>query len=108
MRPTSKWRLYRYVHRDGSEPFTDWLNGLDTGVQRRIRVALARLEAGNMSSVKWIAGNVGEFRIHAGAGYRIYFARHGSDSLVLLAGGDKGSQARDIELARIFASALRK
>jgi putative addiction module killer protein len=102
-----QWRVSRYAHEDGSEPFSDWLNGLDIQIQRRIRLAIARLEAGNFSSVKWIAGNLGEYRIDTGPGYRIYFTRHGRDQMVVLIGGDKASQTRDIRQAKVFIELLK-
>jgi putative addiction module killer protein len=104
---SSKWRIYRYVDSNQVEPFTEWLRSLDNTAQRRIRVILARMEAGILSSVKWIDGNLGEYRMDTGPGYRIYIARYGRDGLVLLTGGDKSSQARDIERAKAFARALK-
>lgn len=105
--PDHQWRLSRYVHVDGSEPFSDWLNGLDRSIQRRVRLTIARLEAGNFSAVKWIGGNLGEYRIDTGPGYRIYLTRQGSDQMVLLTGGDKSSQTRDIRKARTFVDILK-
>jgi len=102
-----QWRLSRYVHNDGSEPFSEWLNGLDKQIQRRIRVIIARLEAGNFSAVKWIGGNLGEYRLDTGPGYRIYMARRGHDEMVLLIGGDKRSQSQDIRKAKAFIDFLK-
>ena|SRR6266404_6709945 len=105
--PNPQWRIRRYVHTDGSEPVSDWLNDLDSQNQRRIRVAIARLQAGNLSAVKWLGGNLAEFRIDTGPGYRIYFTRQGRDELVLLTGGDKSSQASDIKRARNYVDSLK-
>lgn len=102
-----KWQLSRYVDHNGSEPFSDWLNDCDRQLQRRIRVALARLEAGNTSALKWIGGNLGELRLDFGPGYRVYLTRYGTNGIVLLVGGDKSSQDRDIGRARDFVAALR-
>lgn len=107
MTSSSKWRLRRYVDPKGSEPFSDWLNKLDTTAGRRIRVLLARVEAGNLSALKWLGGGLGEIKIDIGPGYRVYVTRQGSDELVLLAGGDKSSQERDIRLAKSFMSVLK-
>jgi putative addiction module killer protein len=102
-----QWKLYRYVDENGTEPFSAWLNKCDRQLQRRVRVALARIEIGNFSSIKWISGNLGEFRLDFGPGYRIYLARYGKDGIVLLAGGDKSSQERDISRARDFVASLK-
>lgn len=64
------------------------------------------MEAGNFASVKWIAGNLGEFRIDTGPGYRIYLTRSGQQDIVLLVGGDKSSQKRDIRRAKAYKEAL--
>src|SRR5687768_15324234 len=106
MSSSQQWRLSRYVKQDGSEPFSKWLNKLDVSVQRRIRVGLARLEAGNFSSIKWLGGNLGEFRMDFGPGYRIYLTKFG-DEIVLLIGGDKQSQPKDIGQAREFVTVLK-
>jgi putative addiction module killer protein len=108
MTGSGTWRLRRYAESDGSEPFTDWLNGLDTTIQRRVRVALSRIEAGNLSAVKWIDRNLGEYRMDTGPGYRIYLTRHGKDELVLLNGGDKHSQSSDIADAKSYIVMLKK
>jgi putative addiction module killer protein len=103
----SNWRVTRYVRDDGSEPFSNWLNGLDKQVQRRMRLAIARLEAGNFSAVKWIAGNLAEFRMNTGPGYRIYLTRRGQDELILITGGDKSSQTSDIREAKSVVDRLK-
>lgn len=107
MNTQSRWHLHRYVDVDGSEPFTKWLKSLDRSLQRRVIVALARLEAGNFSSVKWVGGNLGEYRMDTGPGYRIYFTRSGQNGLVLLIGGDKGSQNSDIRKAKVYSQRLK-
>jgi len=93
--------LVRYWREDGHEPFTEWLGALrDKRVQARVRVRLLRLETGNFGDCKPVGEGVSELRIHEGAGYRVYFGRHGATVVVLLCGGDKGSQATDIERAK--------
>jgi putative addiction module killer protein len=81
---------FRYRREDGREPFTDWLDGLrDRAVEARIRVRLRRVEAGNFGDCEPVGEGVTELRIHVGAGYRIYFGRHGKTVVILLCGGDK-------------------
>jgi putative addiction module killer protein len=84
--------------------FADWLNGLRDGrakaeIARRVR----RLALGNPGDVKPVGGGVSELRIHHGPGYRVYFAQRGTVMIVLLCGGDKGKQSRDIERAQALA-----
>jgi putative addiction module killer protein len=68
-----------YQREDGSEPFTEWLNGLrDFKAQARIRVRLKHLALGNLGDCESVGQGVLELRIHVGAGYRVYYARHGT------------------------------
>ncbi len=91
----------RYQRENGVEPFTDWLNGLrDKAAQARIRVRLRRVGAGNFGDCEPVGDGVNELRIHEGAGYRVYFGRHRQTLVVLLCGGDKGSQWADIKRAK--------
>lgn len=68
--------------------------------QARVRVRLLQLEAGNFGDVQPIGGGLSEMRVHVGPGYRVYLGQHGRTVVVLLCGGDKGSQASDIKTAR--------
>ena len=96
-------QLFRYQRSDGSEPFTEWLNGVtDKVTQARIRVRLQRLAAGNPGDVKPIGGGVSELRFQFGAGYRIYLSQQGATWILLLCGGDKSSQQRDIAQAQSY------
>jgi len=97
--------LFRYQREDGGEPFTDWLASLrDKAAEARIRVRLRRVEAGNFGDCEPVGEGVTELRIHVGAGYRVYFGRHGKTVVILLCGGDKNSQATDIRRAKDFWS----
>jgi putative addiction module killer protein len=94
-------QLLRYQHEDGREPFSEWLNGLrDKMAQARIRIRLRQVEAGNLGDSAPAGEGVIELRIHVGAGYRVYCGRHGKTVVLLLCGGDKASQARDIKQAK--------
>ena len=85
----------------GKEPFTDWLNGLrDPTTRRRILKRLLQLEQGHYGDFKPVGGGVNELRFFFGAGYRIYFAEDGDTLVVLVCGGDKSSQRRDIQQAQ--------
>ncbi|PKO85558.1 MAG: addiction module killer protein [Betaproteobacteria bacterium HGW-Betaproteobacteria-12] len=93
--------LLRYQRDDGREPFSEWLNGLrDKVAQARIRVRLRQVQAGNFGDCEPVGEGVSELRVHVGAGYRVYCGRHGKTVVLLLCGGDKGSQAADIKRAK--------
>ncbi|WP_374327918.1 type II toxin-antitoxin system RelE/ParE family toxin [Azonexus sp.] len=93
--------LLRYQRDDGREPFSEWLNGLrDKVAQARIRIRLRQVQAGNLGDVESVGEGVIELRVHVGAGYRVYCGRHGKAVVLLLCGGDKGSQAADIKRAK--------
>ena len=83
-----------------TEQFTTWLRGLrDRAGIARIAVRIQRLKEGNPGSHRVLTGGVSEMKIDFGPGYRVYFTQRGEILIVLLAGGDKASQQRDIELA---------
>lgn len=85
----------------GNEPFTDWLHSLrDPTARRRILQRLLRLEQGHYGDVKPVGEGVNELRFFFGAGYRVYFGEDGDVLVVLLCGGDKDSQRRDIQRAQ--------
>ena len=95
--------LYRYQREDGREPFTEWLSSVrDKVAQARIRVRLRQIEAGNFGDCEPVGEGVSELRVHVGAGYRVYFGRHGKTVVLLLCGGDKASQSADIRRAATF------
>lgn len=81
--------------------FLAWLEALaDTTARSRIAQRIARFELGLFGDVRTVGGRVSEARIDYGPGYRIYFTRRGPEIVILLCGGDKGSQARDIAKAQ--------
>jgi putative addiction module killer protein len=81
--------------------FQDWLDGLkDVKAQLRIVARLRLAEAGNLGDWKPVGGEVSEMRIAFGPGYRLYFTKRQNILIVVLAGGDKSTQARDIKRAQ--------
>jgi putative addiction module killer protein len=87
--------------------FTTWLGEMKDGVARaRIAARVRRLAFGNIGDVRPVGSGVSELRIHHGPGYRVYFVQRGPTLIVLLCGGDKRTQSRDIETARILAREL--
>jgi putative addiction module killer protein len=90
-----------------TEKFALWLAGLSDGrAVARINARIRRLSLGNPGDVKPVGEGISEMRIDYGPGYRVYFVQRGAALVILLAGGDKGSQGRDIEAARQLARAL--
>lgn len=80
-----------------TEEYARWLEKLrDAEARSRIRIRLRRLAAGNAGDVRAVGGGVSELRIDYGPGYRIYYVHRGPTLVILLAGGDKSSQDRDI------------
>ena len=92
--------LRYFLASDGKSPFEDWFNDLDAQAAAKVSVALARLEQGNLSNVKSVGEGVAEYRIDWGPGYRVYFGRDGDVLVILLTGGTKQRQQRDIESAK--------
>ena len=95
--------VFRYQTAKDGEPLTEWLHSLrDKQAQAKIRVRLKRLQAGNFGDCEAIGEGVHELREHLGAGYRVYFGRHGQTVVILLCGGSKRSQAADIKTAKAY------
>jgi putative addiction module killer protein len=90
-----------------TDVFSKWLRSLkDRQARARIQTRIDRLQLGLLGDVKSIGKGVFEFRINYGPGYRVYFIQKGRELVILLAGGDKGSQDRDIKTALKLASNL--
>jgi len=95
--------VFRYQAEDGLEPVTDWLQSLrDKQAQAKIRIRLKRLEAGIFGDCEPVGDGVLELREHLGAGYRVYFGRHGQRIVILLCGGTKKTQSTDIKTAKAY------
>ena len=87
-----------------TEHFADWLDNLRDGVAvKAIRRRIARVQIGLFGDTKSVGDGVFELRVDHGPGYRVYFARHGDVVVLLLCGGDKKSQQRDIMRAKALA-----
>jgi putative addiction module killer protein len=90
-----------------TDVFSAWLAGLrDAKGKARIVARVESVRLGNLGDVKSLGGGVSEMRVHFGPGYRLYFARTGKVVLLLLCGGDKATQKRDIEKARSLRKEL--
>ena len=92
--------LHEYLAVGGKSPFRGWFDALDPSAAAKVAVALTRIEQGNLSNAKGVGEGVQEYRIDFGPGYRIYFGRDGDVLVILLGGGTKRRQQRDIDDAR--------
>jgi putative addiction module killer protein len=99
MLPCLVLEIRYYLARDGQSPFARWFGDLDPTARAKVTVAIARLEQGNLSNAKGVGEGVLEYRINFGPGYRVYFGRDGETLVILLTGGTKKRQQRDIEAA---------
>jgi putative addiction module killer protein len=95
--------LLNYETEVGKSPFEEWLLGLrDVAARAIIRKRLNRVRLGNLGNTRGLGSGVSELKIDFGPGYRVYYGEDGPKIVVLLVGGDKGSQDRDIEKAKAF------
>ncbi len=83
---------------DGDSPFAAWFGSLEAVAAAKVRVALSRMELGNLSNVEWFRG-IGEYKIDWGPGLRIYLAKDGLKIVMLIGGGTKKRQQQDIDEA---------
>jgi len=97
-----------YVTDDGRSPYADWFASLDAVARAKVAAAIVRIGQGNLSNVKPIGGGVLEYKINFGPGYRVYLGRDGNVLVILLAGGTKKRQQRDIEAAMEFWRAYKR
>jgi putative addiction module killer protein len=93
-------QILEYLDPGGNSPYRDWFESLNAQAAAKITVALTRVELGNLSNVKGVGAGVQEFRIDFGPGYRVYFGKDGDQLVILLAGGTKSRQQRDIATAQ--------
>lgn len=95
-----KREVLHYVA-EGKDVFGEWLDGLmDVSGRVAILKRIDRVEEGNFGDHRWVGGGVWEIRVDYGPGYRVYYGEDGPRIVLLLCGGDKGTQRRDIRKAR--------
>ncbi len=97
----AKVKIVEYL-KDESSVFGKWFAELDVHAAAKVTTALYRLEQGNFSNVKSIGKGVSEYKIDFGPGYRIYFGQEGKDLIILLGGGSKKTQGKDIKKAHLL------
>jgi putative addiction module killer protein len=93
--------IREYLDGWGHSPFAEWFDGLDALAAAKVTASVTRIGQGNLSNVKGVGDGVLEYRIDFGPGYRVYFGRDGDVLVILLAGGTKKRQQRDIETAQM-------
>lgn len=98
----NKLKATEYLDREGVSPYGDWFNQLNADAANKVTTAVYRLELGNFSNVEPVGEGVSEYKIDFGPGYRIYFGIAGNELIILLAGGSKKRQNKDIENAKKY------
>ena len=93
-----------FIATNGQKPFSRWLASLATDERAIIRNRLDRVEKGNFGDCKTVGDGVFELRVHARSGLRIYYGLDGKNIVLLLSGGDKSSQSKDIKQAKKYWS----
>jgi putative addiction module killer protein len=93
-------KLVEYLDNRGRSPFETWFQRINAQAAARITTALVRLEGGNTSNTKSLGGGVYELKIDFGPGYRVYYGYDGPTIVILLAGGTKKRQDKDIDTAK--------
>jgi putative addiction module killer protein len=99
----TEYSIRYYVTNTGRRPFPAWLMSLsDRDAAARVQVRLDRLRLGNLGDAKSLGRGSSELRIDAGPGYRVYFTTEKKSIIILLCGGDRSTQAKDIRRAREY------
>jgi putative addiction module killer protein len=88
-----------YLDTEGHSPYAEWFDRLNAAAAAKVATALARISAGNFSNVEGVGSGVFEHKLDFGPGYRIYFGKDGETLVILLGGGTKMRQQRDIRTA---------
>ena len=99
----SEYKVEIYQDQRGKAPFADWVSALrDTRAQAAIDSLLRRISLGNLGDHKPVGDGVSELRLATGPGYRVYFGKVDNTVILLLCGGDKSTQSKDIEKAKAY------
>ena len=104
-----KINLQEYLTENGQSPFNDWLLGLrDSRARARVRTRLDRVSLGNLGDYASVGDGVFELRIFYSPGYRVYYSMETDRVMLLLIGGTKDTQRRDIQIARAYLADFRR
>ncbi len=99
-KPKKQIKIYKDIK--GHEPFAEWINKLAMPVRARVFAKLDRVETDNLGDHKYISDGISEFRLQFGPGYRIYYGETENTVIILLCGGTKATQKKDITKAKKF------
>ncbi len=91
--------IHEYVDSTGRSPYAAWFESLDARAAAKVATAVTRISLGNFSNVEGVGSGVFEYKLDFGPGYRIYFGKDGPRIVILLGGGTKKRQQRDISAA---------
>ena len=100
--------IREYIAENGKSPFATWFNALEAQAAAKVATYLTRIENGNTSNVKSVGRGVSECKIDFGPGFRVYFGREGNLLVILIGGGTKKHQQRDIEKAQAVWQAYKE
>lgn len=100
--------IKEYLTPDGVSYFEKWFERLNAIAASKVRVAIARIEMGNFSNTKSLGAGVWEVKIDYGPGYRVYYGKDGDKIVILLAGGTKKTQQKDIDKSHLLWSEFKK
>ena len=98
----TKYDIQIYSNEKGREPFTQWLESLENTQRYRIKARLTRLAVGNFGDYKQIGNGLYELRFITNSGYRVYYGIRNNEIVILLNGGDKSKQQKDIAKAKEY------
>jgi putative addiction module killer protein len=96
MLPLASVEVLEYLDGSGHSPYAAWFDALNAEAAAKVAIAVTRLAQGNISNVKSVGSGIHEYRIDFGPGYRVYFGRDGERLVILVGGGTKKRQQRDI------------
>jgi putative addiction module killer protein len=99
MLPLHMVEVLEYLDTNGRSPYAEWFDGLNAQAAAKVAAGVTRIGQGNFSNVKGVGGGVSEYRLEFGPGYRIYFGKDGERLVILLGGGTKKRQQKDISAA---------
>lgn len=97
-----KIKIASYVTEDGLDPFAKWFDKLNAIAAAKVSTALYRMELGNYSNFKTLGEGIFEYKIDFGPGYRTYFGQDGEELVILVGGGSKKQQDKDIKIAKNY------
>lgn len=92
--------IREYIDAKGHSPYAKWFDKLNAQAAAKVAIALTRIAQGNLSNTKGVGASVLEYRLNFGPGYRIYFGQDGERLIILLGGGTKQRQQKDIKTAQ--------